>query len=81
MQESTDVFYPKDTGGNTLWSDVDYLETWKGMEHVASLGLTKSIGISNFNSQQIKRILDHCTIKPAVNEVCERESNESNWEV
>jgi diketogulonate reductase-like aldo/keto reductase len=57
--------FPKDTDGKFIYSDVDYLETWKVMEECVRLGLTKSIGVSNFNSQQIDRILAHCTIKPA----------------
>jgi diketogulonate reductase-like aldo/keto reductase len=39
------------------------------MEECVKLGLTKSIGISNFNTEQIKRVLDAATIKPAVNQV------------
>ncbi len=39
------------------------------MEAVAAKGLTKSIGLSNFNSQQVKRVLYHCTIKPVCNQV------------
>jgi diketogulonate reductase-like aldo/keto reductase len=39
------------------------------MEECLKLGLAKSIGISNFNTQQIKRVLDVATIKPAVNQV------------
>ena len=69
-QENTSEFFPKGPDGvSNAFSDVDYLETWSAMEHVAKLGLTKSIGLSNFNSEQIKRVLEHCTIKPAVNEV------------
>lgn len=32
-------------------------------------GLTKSIGISNFNRNQIQRIIDNSTIKPSVLQV------------
>ena len=39
------------------------------MEECVQLGLTKSIGLSNFNPEQLQRILNHCRIKPAVNEV------------
>jgi hypothetical protein len=42
------------------------------MEECVKLGLTKSIGLSNFNSQQIQRILDNATIKPVVNQVYKR---------
>lgn len=49
--------------------DYDYAETWKGMEECVKLGLTKSIGLSNFNSKQVERILNNCTIKPVMNQV------------
>lgn len=39
------------------------------MEECLKQGLTRSIGISNFNSKQVERLLQHCTIKPVVNEV------------
>lgn len=55
--------------GNTAYSDTDYLETWKGMEECVTLGLAKSIGISNFNSEQIDRLLRSCIIKPVVNQI------------
>ncbi|CAH0561256.1 unnamed protein product [Brassicogethes aeneus] len=51
------------------YSDVDYLETWQAMEECVKQNLTKSIGVSNFNAAQIERILENCTIKPAVNQV------------
>ncbi|KAJ4430910.1 hypothetical protein ANN_19502, partial [Periplaneta americana] len=60
---------PKDANGKVICSDVDYVETWKGMEQCVKLGLAKSIGISNFNTQQIKRVLEVATITPAVNQV------------
>lgn len=34
------------------------------MEDQVYGGLTKAIGLSNFNVNQIKRILDNCRIKP-----------------
>lgn len=55
--------------GKDAYSDVDYLETWEGMEECVKLGLTRSIGLSNFNSQQIDRVLQHSKIKPVVNQI------------
>jgi len=34
------------------------------MENLVYGGLTKAIGLSNFNMKQIQRILDNCRIKP-----------------
>lgn len=39
------------------------------MEECCKLGLTKSIGLSNFNSQQIERVLSIAKIKPVMNQV------------
>lgn len=61
--------FPEDDNKKMKMSDVDYLDTWKGMEGVKQAGLTKSIGVSNFNSKQISRILENCTIPPAMNQV------------
>ncbi|ETO23949.1 hypothetical protein RFI_13210 [Reticulomyxa filosa] len=40
--------------------------TWKAMEHCVELGLTKHIGLSNFNSKQILHIIKNGKIRPAV---------------
>lgn len=60
---------PKDVEGNLVFSDIDYIDTWKAMEKLVDLGLVKSIGVSNFNSEQITRILENCRIKPVNNQV------------
>lgn len=62
---------PLDAGGRVITSDVDYVETWLGMEDVRRMGLAKSIGVSNFNAHQIGRILsdERCTQVPAMNQV------------
>uniref|UniRef100_D3TRK6 Aldo/keto reductase family protein n=1 Tax=Glossina morsitans morsitans TaxID=37546 RepID=D3TRK6_GLOMM len=46
-------------------TSTDHIAIWKKMEHLVALGLTKSIGLSNFNQEQIQRILNNCTIRPA----------------
>jgi diketogulonate reductase-like aldo/keto reductase len=67
-QEGGDLFPEKD--GKTLYSDVDFVDTWKEMEKLVDQGLTKSIGVSNFNSEQLERILANARIKPVTNQVC-----------
>jgi len=64
-----DELVPKDADGNFLFSDVDFVDTWGAMEGCVNNGLTKSIGLSNFNSKQIDRILKVCKIKPVMNQV------------
>lgn len=47
----------------------DLLETWKAMEELVDLGLTKSIGVSNFNISQVERICTIAKHKPVINQV------------
>ncbi|XP_069356703.1 aldo-keto reductase AKR2E4-like, partial [Maniola hyperantus] len=47
----------------------DYLEIWRGLEEAKWLGLTRSIGVSNFNVTEINRILDNSKTPPAVNQI------------
>lgn len=58
-----------DADGNIQHSDTDYVDTWKVLEACVKKGLTKSIGISNFNSKQVQRVLDVATIPPVTNQV------------
>lgn len=44
----------------------DLIDTWKKMEDQVKIKKVKSIGLSNFNSEQIERICKVATIKPAV---------------
>jgi len=44
-------------------------KAWKAMEGLVELGLVRAIGVSNFNSQQIKELLKFAKIVPAVNQV------------
>ncbi|XP_059487752.1 aldo-keto reductase family 1 member B1-like [Neocloeon triangulifer] len=61
--------FPTDANGKMLHSDADYVDTWPEMEKLVELGLVRSIGLSNFNSQQIERVLKVAKIKPVVNQV------------
>ncbi|GAB6024940.1 hypothetical protein CHUAL_010042 [Chamberlinius hualienensis] len=60
---------PKDENGLFIMADIDYIETWKGLEDLVREGHCRSIGVSNFNAEQIQRVLDEGDIQPAVLQV------------
>jgi len=72
-QTSDDVnafeLFPVDKNGKTLNADVDYLDTWKAMEKLVETGRVRSIGISNFNSEQVDRLYKAASIKPVNNQI------------
>lgn len=45
------------------------VEVWRAMEKIYQSGRAKAIGISNFNVQDQKNILDNCEIEPMVNQL------------
>jgi len=60
---------PRGEDGSVLFSGVTIEETWGAMERLVDSGLVRSIGLSNFNSRQVKKILDMARIRPAVLQV------------
>lgn len=61
--------FPVDANGKTVYSDADYVDTWLEMEKAHQEGLVHSIGVSNFNKEQIERILKAGKVVPATNQV------------
>ncbi|QHO01190.1 hypothetical protein HN51_035954 [Arachis hypogaea] len=47
----------------------DLKGVWASMEECHNLGLTKSIGVSNFSCKKLENLLSFATIPPAVNQV------------
>ncbi|KAF1982270.1 Aldo/keto reductase [Aulographum hederae CBS 113979] len=47
----------------------DYISTWAAMEQLVDQNKTKLIGVSNFSSPKLKRLLKSCRIHPVVNQV------------
>lgn len=66
-----DDLRPHDNHNNIIFSDIDYLETWQGLEQVHNQGFVRSIGVSNFNSKQLERVIKNSKVKPVINQVIE----------
>jgi len=47
---------------------LDIKSVWRGLEQCVELGLTKSIGVSNFSCKKIEDLLTYANIPPAVNQ-------------
>lgn len=48
---------------------MDFKSVWADMEECQRLGLTKSIGVSNFSVKKLENILSFATIPPFANQV------------
>lgn len=62
---------PKDASGKIILEIVDIRDTWEALEKCKDSGLTKSIGVSNFNHKQLELILNKPGLKykPTCNQV------------
>lgn len=47
----------------------DYVDTYKAMEKLYNDGRVKAIGVCNFNQEHLQRLLDECSVVPAVNQI------------
>ncbi|CAG9763998.1 unnamed protein product [Ceutorhynchus assimilis] len=68
LNESTMSPMVKENGEFCL-DTADYVDTWKVMEEQVKKGKIKSIGVSNFNAKQLKRLYESAEIKPSVLQV------------
>ena len=48
---------PRGEDGVVLFSGVTIQETWGAMERLVDSGLVRSIGLSNFNSRQVRYVI------------------------
>ncbi|XP_027415282.1 prostaglandin F synthase 1-like isoform X1 [Bos indicus x Bos taurus] len=64
---------PEDIHGNITFDTVDLCIMWEALEKCKDAGLTKSIGVSNFNHKQLEKILNKPGLKykPVCNQVFE----------
>lgn len=68
---------PKKEDGTVAYDERDYIDTWKAMERLLDTGKVKALGVSNYNSEQITRLLESATVKPVTNQVeCSAQLNQ-----
>jgi len=62
-----DQMWPKDEEGHfRLAEEIEPLDTWKAMEKLVEKGLTRALGLSNFNSQQMRILIEKSDTVPAI---------------
>src|SRR4051812_13081504 len=47
----------------------DFISTWKVLEEFKADGRARSVGVSNFQVDHLRRLLDECDVVPAVNQI------------
>ena len=62
------IHWPKANEEDEDWKTRD-LETWRAMEEMVEEGKIKAIGLSNFLPHHLDNILEHCRIKPVLNQL------------
>lgn len=54
---------------NSTRYEEENLAVWKAMEEAYEAGKLRAIAVSNFTESDLQNILDHGTVKPAVNQI------------
>ncbi|WP_194775838.1 aldo/keto reductase [Pararhodonellum marinum] len=64
-----EVGFPRTQDGFLTYQEAPLSGTWKGMEAAQEQGLTKHIGVSNFNSLKLKEIMKGANRVPEMNQI------------
>ncbi|XP_050673721.1 aldo-keto reductase AKR2E4-like [Leptidea sinapis] len=63
------IHFPIGTYPNMTDDHTDYLDTWRSMIELKERGLTRSVGVSNFNVAMLERLTAETGVVPAVLQV------------
>jgi alcohol dehydrogenase (NADP+) len=69
FQRGEDGFPRNEDGTIKYDTEIHPTTTWLAMEQLVGKGLVRSIGVSNFNSEQLADVLSKGSIKPVTNQV------------
>lgn len=64
-----EVLMLSEDGCPTLDPATDHVAIWKEMERMVDLGLVRSLGVSNFNVEQVRRLVKEARVPVSVNQV------------
>ena len=62
------IHWPKPTPDCKDWKQLD-IDTWRALEKLYKEGKVRAIGVSNFLPHHLDNILNHCEIKPMVDQI------------
>ncbi|KAI5860971.1 Aldo/keto reductase [Durotheca rogersii] len=68
--DGNDDRFPKlpDGSRDMLW-DHDHVATWRRMEALVATGKARGVGVCNYSAPYLRRLLEHATVVPAVNQI------------
>ena len=69
IAQQKDQVFPETAAGFIPLDNMPIADTWKALEACVDKGLTKYIGVSNFNIPKLKKLLETARIQPAMNQV------------
>ena len=67
--QNDETLWPMENGGLALDKTTNLEEIWKALEAQVDAGKAKSIGLSNFSTKQIERLMNIARIQPANHQV------------
>jgi alcohol dehydrogenase (NADP+) len=68
-EAAMDRAFPTDDDSNPREADVDLETTWRAMEALVERGWTRHLGVSNFEREDLERLLTLATVPPVINQV------------
>jgi alcohol dehydrogenase (NADP+) len=69
VAEQEALAFPEDEDGERATADCSLVEAWANLEEVHARGRARTLGLCNVSREQIERVLDRGTVRPALVQV------------